>query len=764
MKHPIKHFLCLLILVGLLLPCFSACSLMGTFPVDPDAGSGGTDGDVSSPPVVASPIVINELCADNKGSISIGGECYDWIELYNTTDQAVDISGWSLSDDFYTLDLFTFASGTSIPANGYLLVMAVGAENVASWQSIRPAAPFKLSENGEHIYLTDQDGALCDEIDFPAVHQKTYEITYARVNDGSDEWGEADPTPTKTNNGSNRVISASVMTFSHESGFYDKAFSLTITVPNGYTVYYTTDCSDPIYSDTAQRLKTSDPTIEIYDRSTEQDTFSGIKVTDDYMFLPSSPVDKCFVLRAYVVAPNKHESRTITKTYFINYGRKDGYTDIPVLTLTADPDDLYYSDDALFVAEQWGHDSSVNRQEIVADMTFMDENGNYVFGQKVGMRIRGTSTRGQHQKNLNIFARSRYDGNSSFIDPLFDDVTETKSFVLRSDGMDRLTIGQGFLQELASDREISTQDYYPVAVFLDGEYYGIYNLYERFSEDYIESHYGVDSGDAWIVKKGGSPNMMESNCTAAANDYSDLMYYICNVGKITDLSDPEAYKKLTERVDIQSLCDILAVQLYIGNEDFSISQNITAWRSATIDPTNPYADGRWRFVIYDLDFTLECTANDYTYTYTYNPFIQEQPWAGAGFMYWAYSHRAEYPFSTSLLKNSEFKAQLAATFESVAANDFAYERARAEMERCLKRLLPNMENYVGRYHNWYKYSAKTLEQDFYDNILPDSEYLKYRADHLLPYMRSAFGITTTASLPKTTPTEPAWLPSKEQNI
>ncbi len=732
------YLLCLSMLTGILFPCLTGCQVKESHPTAPET----------------TPVVINELCADNKGSLVIGNERHDWIELYNKSAEAVDISGWSLSDDYDRLISYTFPAGTTIAGYGYLTVMAVGADSISSWQNVKPAAPFKLSEDGEHIFLSDNKGQIRDEIDYPAIHMKVIEITYARLTDGDEEWGEAHPTPAKTNNGSTRTLDAGIMSFSHESGFYQKEFMLDIRVPQGYTVYYTTDCRDPRSTPDAEKWSNSAP-LRIYDKSVDTDIFSQIKVTDGYMYTPSDPVDKCFVVRAYVMNERKQRSRTVTKTYFIGYEEKDGYTDIPVLTLTADPYDLYDADEGLFVAEQWGHDASVNRQEIEADMTYMDENGSYVFGQKVGMRIRGTSTRGVHQKNLNIFARSRYDGNSAFIDPLFDDVGVTKSFVLRNDGMDRLTIGQGFMQELVSDREISTQDYFPVAVFLDGEYYGIYNLYERFSEDYVEAHYGVDSKDTWIVKKGGAPSSMEMNCPEAGEDYTALMHFISNVNQINDLSASEDGKRLSEWVDLKSLADILAVQLYIGNEDFSIAQNITAWRSATVDPENPYADGRWRFVIYDLDYTLECSAtvkgNQVDYSYDYNPFTQPQPWAGAGFLYWCYDWNSAYPFSRNLLKNKTFSALFSDAFITLSQQEYAPKRVEAEMNRCLERLLPNMANYVSRYHSWYLYDTEPLEGDFHNNTQPNIDYFKNRPAYIIPYMQSVLGLPTAA------------MPIKDQN-
>ncbi len=748
MKHILHRIICLVLLVGMLLACLVGCGIVETPPAGENPPSGDGGGDTPDNPTYE--LFINELCADNKGSQVISGQEYDWIELYNPTRQDMDISGFYLTDSGDNLPDYGFPDGTVIEAKGYLLIYAVGEADFTEWTRREVVAPFKLSEDGEEISLYTSNGTLVDTVFYSAIHMKDEEVTYARITDGDDEWGEANPTPAKTNKGSSRVLSSSIMTFSHESGFYDEAFSLSISVPTGYRVYYTVDCSDPRTSDTAIRWDKDSP-IQVYDPSSSPDRFSSIQVTDGYMYVPGDPVDKCFIVRAHVENAKGNRSRVVTKTFFVGYENKDGYTDIPVISLTADPDALY-GENGLFINSNWGHNPSANRWEIEADFTFIDENRTFGFRQNVGVRIRGTSTRGLHQKNLNIFARSQYDGNAAFIDPLFEGVTETKSLVLRGDGMNDLNVGQGYLQDLASDREISTQQYYPVVVFLDGEYYGIYNMYERFSEDYVEAHYGVDSQNVWIVKKGGAPSMIESNCSEAESDYTELMHFICNVGQYNDLSKSSTYKKLEDWVDMQSLADILAVQLYIGNEDFSISQNITAWRSADVDPNNPYADGRWRFVIYDLDYTLVCSAT-IKYDYDYDPFTQDQPYAGKGFLYWAYNWNERTPFTQNLMKSKTFRDLFAATFEEVATQDYSYDRVEEIVEDCIQRLLPNMVNFINRYHAWYTYNPERMEQEFRNKMAPDLNYLQKRAEYVIGYMRNALGISTASvsEMPDATP-------------
>ena len=98
-------------------------------------------------------IVINELLAHSHDDAS------DWIELYNTTGTAIDVSGWFFSDSKSNLAKYEIAAGTTIGPNGYLLLtqdLHFGNTNNHGCHE-----PFALSENGEQVYLSSgQNGVL----------------------------------------------------------------------------------------------------------------------------------------------------------------------------------------------------------------------------------------------------------------------------------------------------------------------------------------------------------------------------------------------------------------------------------------------------------------------------------------------------------------------------------------------------------------------------------------------------------------------------
>jgi hypothetical protein len=120
----------------------------------PSAEAGGSPGydDAGVVPELGA-VVINEILANPGGGVS------DWIELYNTTDEAIDLGGWFLSDDADDRMRYEIASGTVLGAGGYLVFEADATFDNADDPGCR--VPFGLSRNGETLYLhSGADGVL----------------------------------------------------------------------------------------------------------------------------------------------------------------------------------------------------------------------------------------------------------------------------------------------------------------------------------------------------------------------------------------------------------------------------------------------------------------------------------------------------------------------------------------------------------------------------------------------------------------------------
>ena len=134
------------------------------------------------PPQVESPqIAINELMSKNSLSVADeAGEYDDWVELYNLSGEDVDLSGWHLSDNSWNLNKWTFAKGTVIEADGYLIVWA---DEDGSQGDLH--ANFKLSGSGESLVLTTAESWIVDQVDFP---ESEDDLGYARVPNGTGDF------------------------------------------------------------------------------------------------------------------------------------------------------------------------------------------------------------------------------------------------------------------------------------------------------------------------------------------------------------------------------------------------------------------------------------------------------------------------------------------------------------------------------------------------------------------------------------------------
>lgn len=183
-------------------------------------------------------ITLNEVCSWNQTTIKDSERNYsDYIELYNSSAEPVSLSGWHLSDDLDELEE-SILPDMVVEPGGYVLFYANGGgEDVDSLS-------FRISSEGETVFLSDAEGNLVDSIVVPMLDADT---VYARVEDGADEWRRMEPSPGQTNSGSVCLRNPVLETprFSHQSGFYEDAFLLKLYADFGETIYYTLDGSEP---------------------------------------------------------------------------------------------------------------------------------------------------------------------------------------------------------------------------------------------------------------------------------------------------------------------------------------------------------------------------------------------------------------------------------------------------------------------------------------------------------------------------------------
>lgn len=282
-------------------------------------------------------LFINEICASNTVCQADDGNYYDWVELYNSSDKALDISGFGLSDHKSKPFLYTFPSNTIVPAKGYLVVFCD--KNAAAADC--SIAGFGLSADGESVYLTSASNEPVDNLSYTKTGS---DISYGRLQDEISNTVFFDEmTPGAANTVMNIRVEAPTM--SHVSGFYADDFDLLLDV-KGCDIFYTLDGSIP----TTESILYTGP-IPISDATMQPNrlcNYTNISVYEDYT-PPRESIDKATVLRAVAVNKTGKMSKAVTATFFVGDDLIRKYADEAVLSLVTDEKNLFTDDTGIYV-------------------------------------------------------------------------------------------------------------------------------------------------------------------------------------------------------------------------------------------------------------------------------------------------------------------------------------------------------------------------------------------------------------------------------
>ena len=489
-------------------------------------------------------VIINEIMAASAEWKD--GRHDDWVELKNTGKSKADLSGWFLSDSKKDPQKWRFPDGTVLKGGETLLVWCVGDDTVTG-KGLH--ASFKLSQEGERVILTAPDGSTQDEIKFPLQY---WNVSYGP--DGKGGYGYFEKsTPGKANTGAVFSERVPAPVPDQTGGYYDTSVTVTASCAEGAVIRYTLDGETPT-------LKSP--------------------------VLPKEGVEikKTASLRLRAFKDGALPSETADGTYLIAEDRP-----VPAVCLISDDKYLFNkSTGALVRGNSSSYPNYEKEWEYPVHIEYFDADGERLISQMGSFTAAGHSARQNAQKSIALYARGVFGADTFAFDPFpLRDYGQYHSLLLRSANSDAFStrLRDPVISSMAEGQGILYQDAVAIQVYINGRYWGHYNLREKINKYFIGAYEGVPEDavdDIDILARTGSDSWVQNGSNA---DWLAL----CDLCKTKDLNDPALLKQVTDALDVDSLFTHAAFEIIIGNTDIT---NVRVYR---------VPGGKWRYLLFDVE-------------------------------------------------------------------------------------------------------------------------------------------------------------------
>lgn len=526
-----------------------------------------------------SQLQINEVCSDNDEQLeSDNGEYFDWLEIYNSSDNSVQLRDYYLSDDDEELEKWNF-NNEILPAKSFIIVFASKSKEPITGEQ---HANFKLSSKGETLYLSNSNG-LIDSMEFGAINE---DYSYGRLEEKSKiRTHLAKPTPGESNSKSRTIIA------SRESGYYVSDFDLELMTAANQSIYYTTNGDDPTLEsnlyETEIKIADEYDEYEYLDVPTTPDSSFGCKYAWQ---LPKSEITRCKVVSYRTINSSGITGKVYRKTFFQEQNHK-----LPVISIIIDNQSLFSQDTGIYVPGNaydtlnpcWSGNYFIRGWEKTASISYFEETSR-LFEENVGIRIHGGGTRNLPQKSIKFYARKKY-GINKFENEFFpeSDMNEFNSLLLRTNMADwnGTIIKDAITLDIVKNMNIEPTYTKPVVVYINGNYWGVSDLRNRLDENYLSEKYNISEDSINIISI-DNPKWPRHG---TFDDFEPLYNFIIE----NDLSIEKKMDTVAERMDLEMLIDYYVAEMYFANYDWP-GNNFQLWNS-------PELDNKYRPLFYDLD-------------------------------------------------------------------------------------------------------------------------------------------------------------------
>lgn len=517
-------------------------------------------------------VVVNEFSASNLSQFTDNYNKHeDWIELYNTSASAVNLSGWYLSDNVNNPTKWAFPANASIPANGFLRVWCTARDEFSGGMF---HTSFKLNQTKfqDEIVLTDNTGTIVENI-VMGITQEGH--SRCRSVNGTGTWmWTTTPTPNASNATSPMYTGyAEKPQVNFNGGFYSGSVIVALTnTPDNATVRYTTNGNLP---------------------TAASPVFNGTTIS-------TTTVLK---LRTFSNDPNVLPSLVEFNTYFMN----ETFS-LPVFSVA--------SDQVVQLAN--GNGNLVPKGSI----EHFDPNG----GPRTAISYGELNRHGQDswvnfQRSMDWISRDEMGYTESIRDTLFhySDRDEYQRFIFRASGDDNYPadnvpasannvhdggchIRDEYVQTLAKNggMKLDVRSAERVILFLNGQYWGVYAIREKPDDhDYTDYYYDQDKYHVQYLQTWGG-TWAEYGGNQAFTDWAVTRDWAMN----NSMAVQANYDSLLQMYNPTSLIDYMTTNLMVVASDW-LNYNTGWWRG--IDTAGDHK--KWGYTLWDLDATFDYYIN-----------------------------------------------------------------------------------------------------------------------------------------------------------
>ena len=458
----------------------------------------------------------------------------------------------------------------------------------------------------------------------------------------------------------------------------------------------------------------------IQDRSTDPNIISEIPTSPEQNLIsykawepPKETIDKATVLRCVSYRNGLRTSKIYTKTYFVTNQIIARYT-IPVISLITEAENFFDYYSGVYVPgshfninnPEWSGNYFMHNENWERDIhiEYFDQDGNLGFSQDAGVKIHGGKTRHAAQKSLRFYAREEY-GEKYFNYNLFPnrETDKYKRFLLRSTmgaWGGQTIIKDALAQNISATLNIDYQEFEPVIVYINGEYWGIQTIRDKIDERYIEYTHNIDK------------DSVEFNVWGNV-DYKDLIQFI----EDNSLENNSNYEYIKTQIDINNYIDYTIAELFFKNIDWP-QNNMKLWRKIP--------EGKWRWVLFDMDagfgtenynMLLHATKNDSSNNWLNKP--------SSTFLF------------RNLLQNELFTAEFINRYAEVLNKDFDTEIMSIKLDSIKEIYRPEITSHIERWN--FPNSLDDWKLDIENNL---RSFIEKRPCFVREHMMSYFELTS----------------------